>query len=738
MKKLKDKYKVEHIEAGHTPDGYDINERIQIQEKDKDNSIHLEIYRGGSAAYFIIGFEDTHDKEAYQDMGIDTDSKEFKRFEDGLKDNKNFNSKYVKDFLENAPELTVEKSQEINKQRFEDIQKQVAADKEYQANGGFLAEMNEQEKRESERFVGHEYKEQIAGRISNERLAEISEQAVINNPEASNQDLHAEIVAEINNDLDGLAEDPNWGESNIVLQKGSIAEVYSNSENKPVELTTLALSEIEKEAHSKALGENWEAVLGGDTTQIQANFDQKIADITKEQNFEKEYANRDYVDIEVEKSIKYEKFLETLHRDYNLSGDQAQAISMNHSDIEEFEKNLNSFQEEFSIDRKEAVNALTQFAVNDDQTKDIDQKVWDQNAMDNGYSEHEDRYEPEAREKQDLSKGTDIVSKEQEYSEQGKTEVAKPGRTYTGNVIEDSYDIKENKDKLYTKERDKSSSDHLKDGGVAVGLDASLAAATGGNYTAAMAASSIVTDKAQSLAFDKLDEKYKLSERAESLAKDSNLSKGGSEADKAENNWNTQTIKDEYGIESDYEAGLLAEGYKDREDFENELTSHQNEFSEHDIKREDAVKTLTQWAVDHDQTKDIDQKVWDQNAMDTGYRDPEDTYYPDLETSDHVQKKIDELSQEGKTEIAKPGRTYSGNVIEVGEDTTIQQTKSGKFIIHETENLPGIKEQDSNISAKIIYDAGGKGDIAAKSNDMAIGKEKEIEQKKSHEKAMER
>lgn len=338
MNKLKDKYKFEHIEAGHTPDGHSIYERIQLE--DKNSRDHVEIHKGGSAAYFVNGNEHTHDTEAYQDMGIDTDSKEFKAFEAGLKKDENYNTRYIEDFLKNAPELTAEKRQEIDKQRFDDLQKQIAADKEYQANGGFLAEMRE-----------------------------------------------------------------------------------------------------------------------------------------------------------------------------------------------------------------------------------------------------------------------------------------------------------------------------------------------------------------------------------------------------AESNWNTQTIKDEYGIKSDYEAGLLAEGYKDREDFENELTSHQNEFSEHDIKREDAVKTLTQWAVDHDQTKDTDQKVWDQNAMDTGYRDPEDTYYPDSKTSDHVQKKFDELSQEGKTEIAKPGRTYSGNVIEVGEDITIQKTKSGKFIIHETENLPGIKEEDSGSAARIVYDGGGKGDITAKSNDMSIEKEKEAEKK---------
>lgn len=155
----------------------------------------------------------------------------------------------------------------------------------------------------TEKFVGYEYKEQIAGRISDERLAEISEQAVINNPEASNNDLHAEIVDEINKDLDGLAEDANWGESNIVLQKGSIAEVYSNSENKPIELTNLALHDIEREAYSEAIEEDWEAVLGGDTTQVQANFDRKIAEFAQEQNFEKEMASHEYVDTAYDQSF---------------------------------------------------------------------------------------------------------------------------------------------------------------------------------------------------------------------------------------------------------------------------------------------------------------------------------------------------------------------------------------------------------------------------------------------------
>lgn len=93
-----------------------------------------------------------------------------------------------------------------------------------------------------------------------------------------------------------------------------------------------------------------------------------------------------------------------------------------------------------------------------------------------------------------------------------------------------------------------------------------------------------------------------------------------------------------------------------------------------------------------------------------------------------VYEKQKELSEQGKTEIAKPGRTYSGNVVEVGEDVTVQKTKTGKFIIHETENLPGIKEVDEKTHLQIRYDNGKQGDIIQKGNDLEIGKQKEIEQ----------
>lgn len=79
----------------------------------------------------------------------------------------------------------------------------------------------------------------------------------------------------------------------------------------------------------------------------------------------------------------------------------------------------------------------------------------------------------------------------------------------------------------------------------------------------------------------------------------------------------------------------------------------------------------------------------------------------------------------GKTTFAKA--PYTGHIISVGEDITIQKTPTGKLIIHETENLPGIKEQDTSNRLKIVYGANGKGDIASKANDLEIGKQKELD-----------
>lgn len=216
MNKLKDKYNVEHIEAGHTPDGYTINEVIQLE--DKQNSDHrVEIYKGGAAAYYVGVNEASSDKQAYQDMGIETDSKEFKDFEAGLQKDENYNDKYIKQFLENAPELTAEKRQEIDNQRDIDLQKEKATISEYEANGGFLAEMKEQEDKEVAP-LGEDYKEQIKDRISDQEFENIVDNAVedaMTRPSTftnTNEDSNKEVEHDIVNGLNKIIKDRNLGE----------------------------------------------------------------------------------------------------------------------------------------------------------------------------------------------------------------------------------------------------------------------------------------------------------------------------------------------------------------------------------------------------------------------------------------------------------------------------------------------------------------------------------------------
>lgn len=111
------------------------------------------------------------------------------------------------------------------------------------------------------------------------------------------------------------------------------------------------------------------------------------------------------------------------------------------------------------------------------------------------------------------------------------------------------------------------------------------------------------------------------------------------------------------------------------------------------------------------------------SSMDSGFSDKNDKLnnYPNQVITEKIGKK-----KEADSEIAKPGRTYTGTVISVGEDITIQKTEKGKLIIHETENLPGIKEQDTGSKMQVVYGVGGKGDITQKANDLEIAKEKQI------------
>tara|TARA_R110002051_G_scaffold84103_7_gene148960 strand:+ start:12628 stop:13389 length:762 start_codon:yes stop_codon:yes gene_type:complete len=251
MRKLKDKYKVEHIEAGHTPDGYSINERIQLEEKDSHN--HVEIYKGGGAASFVIGFEDNQDKKAYQDMGVDTDSKEFKTFEAGLKDNENFNSKYVKDFLENAPELTVEKRQEIDKQRDIDLQKEKTAANEYNAKGGFIAEMSEKNNSPEALAVAAKEKEysedgktEVAkpGRTYTGKVIEVGEDVTIQKTKSGKFVIHE------TENLPGIKEQDSNISAKIIYDAGGKGDITAKSND----LAIGKEKEIEqKKSHEKTM-----------------------------------------------------------------------------------------------------------------------------------------------------------------------------------------------------------------------------------------------------------------------------------------------------------------------------------------------------------------------------------------------------------------------------------------------------------------------------------------------------
>lgn len=79
-------------------------------------------------------------------------------------------------------------------------------------------------------------------------------------------------------------------------------------------------------------------------------------------------------------------------------------------------------------------------------------------------------------------------------------------------------------------------------------------------------------------------------------------------------NWNAQTVKQEYSL-TDEHAELIARTYSERDDFEQSLKSFESEYN---TTRKDAVSTLVRWAVTDEETKDIDQKVWDENNRLTG------------------------------------------------------------------------------------------------------------------------
>lgn len=247
MKALKKKYNVEHIEPGHTPDGYTINEVIQLE--DKENKDHrVEIYKGGATAYYVGVNEASSNKEAYQDMGIDTDSKEFKAFEAGLKDNENYNSKYVKDFLENAPTLTAEKRQEIDKQRDAALEKEATFSNDYEAGGGFLAEMKGKDTHNQRKVLDpfQTGKTEVAkpGRTYTGKVIEVGEDVTIQKTKSGKFIIHE------TENLPGIKEQDSNISAKIIYDAGGKGDITAKSND----IAIGKEKEIEqKKSHEKAM-----------------------------------------------------------------------------------------------------------------------------------------------------------------------------------------------------------------------------------------------------------------------------------------------------------------------------------------------------------------------------------------------------------------------------------------------------------------------------------------------------
>lgn len=66
-----------------------------------------------------------------------------------------------------------------------------------------------------------------------------------------------------------------------------------------------------------------------------------------------------------------------------------------------------------------------------------------------------------------------------------------------------------------------------------------------------------------------------------------------------------------------------------------------------------------------------------------------------------------------QAEVPRAGKSYSGVILTQGEDTTIQKTPTGKFIVHETENLQQMKVSDTHRNQSIKYVTDKQTDVKA-------------------------
>lgn len=113
-------------------------------------------------------------------------------------------------------------------------------------------------------------------------------------------------------------------------------------------------------------------------------------------------------------------------------------------------------------------------------------------------------------------------------------------------------------------------------------------------------------------------------------------------------------------------------------------------------------------------------------------------YISDTAIENHFDNQLKDFErsiQKTKTELAEPGRQYTGQITAIDEEKTVQQTKSGVTVIHETKNLPGIERQEVGQNVKIDYSNGKEATIEEKSSGLERTKETKMESQHQAEKS---
>ena len=129
--------------------------------------------------------------------------------------------------------------------------------------------------------------------------------------------------------------------------------------------------------------------------------------------------------------------------------------------------------------------------------------------------------------------------------------------------------------------------------------------------------------------------------------------------------------------------------------------------------------------LDHDGQRVLAEVNASIENQDMPYRRKEEQYSTFRQTLLTNQEKGIEIEQ------AKPGRTYSGEIVTIGENTIIQQSKINKIVEHEPKNLTGIESSDVGKYLKVNYDYQNKG-IVVERDGKVIGLDNSLEREKSN------